>query len=187
MTSLQRVEQHLKKTASGTLADLLKDRVRQRTTFLLLDVSGSMDAPIGPGHRKIDALRRIVDDLHGDLHGPLVAFGLCTAPRQVAYVDRVPEPSGTTPLKEGIVFCHEEGAQRIIVVSDGAPDDAGGALEAARAFKHPIDVFFVGSDGETCGAAFLRSLCVAAGGQYDDTPLTAPKELATKIRGLLNA
>ena len=182
-TELLKVKESLTLT-KGSLLDVIKQRQAQRTTMLLIDYSGSMDSPAeqGSNTRKIDALRGIAQQLKQDLPQlPQIGFG-----RRVGFIETVPEPDGMTPLTEGMEFAQQHHAGHLIVVSDGMPDDPQGALAVARTFGGPIDVFYVGprpSEGED----FLRQLSQASGGQFASTTLAQPKQLETRIRGLLGA
>lgn len=179
--SLSRLNKSL---AKGSLNDLVRDRMRAKS-MLLVDVSGSMGDTIASGARKIDALRDVVATLRETHPVPIAAFGLNAKPA-VAFVEKIPDPSGMTPLAEGIDFSKQARATHIIVVTDGQPDDQDEALEAARRFGGVVDVFFIG-DENGHGAAFCRELASVSGGAVNITDLSDPKRLAAKIAGFLPA
>lgn len=162
-----------------SLSDLVQERSYQAGTILVLDCSGSMDSAVewGSRTRRIAALREVVGALGSD-RPRMVAF---PPPRFVEYP---PEPDGQTPLDEAITFCATSRATHLIVVSDGQPDNRQRALAAALAFGGPIDVVYVGPEGES-GADFLRQLAASTRGQYHGQTLTAPKQLTQTIRLLL--
>lgn len=178
---------------SRSLKSLLEEKHAEKTTYLLLDCSGSMDHPVNPQEpsspRKIDVLRTITNQLREELGCPQVAFPIATHDGdQIAaarIVDWLPDANGGTPLGPAIDFCTEHGARRIILVSDGAPDPPESrALLAAKNFGGVIDVCYVGPPG-TRGEQFLHDLAQACGGQASTLTLAQPKQLETKIRGLL--
>jgi Mg-chelatase subunit ChlD len=161
----------------------LKDLVRARTkrSLLIVDCSGSMREPIRSGERKIDALRTVVKNLRETHPVPVAAFGTREG---IVLVDTVPEPSGMTPLHSAIDFGRREGATHLVVVTDGLPDSEEAAFAAATTFGHPIDVFYIG-DGHDRGSRFAAELAKLTGGTAHLTDLGKPKELSTKIAGLL--
>jgi hypothetical protein len=149
-TSADLAAQQLGKSlAKKSLADLV--RARKQRSLLLVDASGSMSSVVKSGERKIDALRTVVKTLRETHPVPVAAFGCCG--RQTIMVDVVPEPSGGTPLAEAIDFGKVKGANHLVVVTDGYPDNAYSAFEAADRFGGKIDVFYIGDGGDS-GARF---------------------------------
>jgi hypothetical protein len=161
----------------------LKDLVRARTrrSLLLVDCSGSMGSATTTGERKIDALRKVVEMLRKTHPVPVAAFGVG---RHIHLVDSIPNPGGSTPLHHAIDFGTREGANHLVVVTDGQPDSREAAFDAAQAFAGPIDVFYI-DDGDKFGREFAVELARRTGGTAHLTDLLAPKELSTKIAGLL--
>jgi Mg-chelatase subunit ChlD len=164
--------------AKSDLDDLL---VGARRSLLLVDCSSSMHARTMGGKRRIDALRTIVTDLRATHPVPLAAFG---GNDQVEIVEAPVEPTGGTPLDIAIDFGKEQGANHLVVVTDGEPNSELTAFAAAKRFGGPIDVFFVG-DAFTRGAQFAKELAEMTGGTSGVSSLDAPKELTSKIAGLL--
>lgn len=178
-SSLQKLNKSLAKSSLGALV-----KARTRRSLLLVDCSGSMGQHImATGQRKIDALRKVVADLRETHPVPTAAFGLG---RGVQLVDTIPEPANSTPLHRAIDFGTAQGATHLVVVTDGYPDSADAAFEAARAFGGPIDVFYIGDAGES-GAQFCQSLAKLTGGTCGVTDLgsDAQKSLPGQIRLLL--
>lgn len=177
----------LTKTTERSSLDSLVTARTQRS-LLLVDVSGSMSDTFRDGEgivRKIDKLRTIVETLQTTHPVPVAAFGINGY--GVELVERIPEPSGMTPLHKAIDFGRIQEATHLVVVTDGQPDDAEAALNAAKFFGGKIDVFYIGSPG-TAGAAFCEKLAKLAGGSCGVTDLTGePKKLAAGIAGLLTA
>jgi Mg-chelatase subunit ChlD len=174
----------LRKTATRTSAAEEFVNARTKRTMLLVDASGSMDDRIKTGERKIDKLRKVVDSLRSTHRVPVAAFGVGGF-RQVEIVESVPEPAGGTPLHLAIDFGRQQEANHLVVVTDGFPDSADAAFSAAKAFGHPIDVFYIG-DGDDQGAKFCAELARRTGGKCGVTDLIGePKQLASKIIALL--
>jgi Mg-chelatase subunit ChlD len=184
MARTQAALDSLKKSASkNSLDDLVKGR---RRSLLLVDVSDSMSARIRTGGRRIDALRKVVEGLRQTHRVPVAAFPGRGEP--VVVVETIPEPRGNTPLADAIEFGTREGATHLVVVTDGEPNSEESAFEAAAQFGHPIDVFFIGDSkgyGQQAGMHFAQELARRTGGVFNLTDLEAPKELASKIVGLL--
>jgi len=150
-----------------------------RRSLLLVDTSSSMERSIRAGGRRIDALRRTVTALREQHPAPVVMFGA-----RVEVINEIPEPSGMTPLAAGILFALAQGATHLVVVTDGEPDSEGAALDAAREFGNPIDVFYIG-DGNDQGARFAQHLARMTGGTCSLNDLSDTKQLAGKIVALL--
>jgi Mg-chelatase subunit ChlD len=169
----------------GSLDALVKER--NQRSLLLVDVSGSMRDCTLSGERKIDALRKVVTTLRETHPVPVAAFGLAYDPNgAVGMVDTIPEPQGMTPMHEAFNFGKREGATHLVLVTDGLPDSKPHALDAAKRFGGVIDTFYIGDpNGE--GADFCRQIAEATGGSSNVTDLGKPKQLATKIAGLLPA
>lgn len=69
---------------------------------------------------------------------------------------------------------------RIIVASDGEPDDPASALALAQKMESKIDAIYIGSSD--CGRRFMRELAKASGGKSLDISVL---ELEDKITRLL--
>jgi len=164
--------------AKTDLDDLLRGA---RRSLLLLDCSSSMSQRIRSGKRRIDALRDVTNELVKTHPVPMAAFG---GHNQVEVVEAPIEPTGSTPLDVAIEFGHQQGANHLVVVTDGEPNSETAAFNAARAFGGPIDVFYVG-DGVGRGVEFAKELARMTGGTFGLSSLDAPKELSSKISGLL--
>jgi len=150
-----------------------------RRSMMLVDVSSSMNETIRSGGTKIDACRATCDALRESNPVPVAAFGGI-----VELVDRVPHPSGGTPLHRGIEFAQGLGADHLVVITDGEPDSESAALAAAKAFGGVIDVFYIGN-GDDAGSRFAAELARQTGGSVNLTDLAQPKQLAGKILLLL--
>lgn len=164
----------------GSLKAMARDA---ETVMLLIDTSGSMEATIRSGKRRIDALREVVADIKKAGDVPMIAFG-GPYDAQVRFVDGVPEPDGGTPLHIAIPYAKEYGATRLVVISDGVPDLADQSMQEARTFGGRIDVVFVGNEGDS-GQMFLNALASATGGTQFTGDLGNTKKLTSQVIGLL--
>ncbi len=185
MTDTRALIRQLTTQLTAPLASDLGARVAERQRCLLVDTSGSMNDPVqresGQYERKIDALRRVAQLVRQDLPTLLVigfGHGIGRVP------DEIPEPGGGTPLTEALRYARvDEGCTTVVLISDGLPDAPHSALLEAQRFAR-IDTFFVGPTGDA-GERFLERLSKSTGGMHQQTDLAAPKQLATRIRGLL--
>ena len=177
-SALDRLNRSLEKSS---LDDLVKARTQR--ALLLVDCSDSMGIRVRTGERRIEALRKVVTTLRETHSVPMAAFGLRGA-EPVAVVDSVPEPQGGTPLDLAIEFGTEQGATKLVIVTDGEPNSEEAALDAARRFGGPIDVFYIGN-GNDRGFRFCKELAETTGGTCGLSDLGiggGQKELAGKIR-----
>lgn len=109
------------------------------------------------------------------------------------FVDFVPGgvpdlPGGTTNIAAALEFIRPvDGAGvRIILISDGQPDNASAALDAARKFKTKIETVYIGPEGGE-GAEFLRRLADLTGGVSVTQSVKHIPQLAATLKGLLTA
>jgi Mg-chelatase subunit ChlD len=168
-----------RKSATGDLDAFVRG---YRRSLLLVDCSGSMsDRLQRTGERRIDALRRVMRQLRSTHSTPVAAFG---GHRQVEIVEDAPNPTGTTPLDDAIDFGREQGANHLVVITDGEPNSQSAAFDAAARFGNPIDVFYIG-DPEGYGLSFAQELARRTGGVAHLSDISATKALSQQIAGLL--
>lgn len=169
--------------------------------IVIVDVSGSMDLRDvdGPGERpraswdegvvaakkgrtRYDAACDELTKLQAQIPGrvAVVAFSSTV---QVVWGGQPPFLGGRTDMAEALQFVKPADGcgMRIVLISDGEPNDPDATLAVARKFQSPIDTVFVGPEGSR-GAAFLRKLSSLAGGQ---SATKAIPQLAQHIAGLL--
>lgn len=168
-----------KSMGKDSLDDLVASRTRR--SLLLCDTSSSMWDRIRTGESKIDALRKVVDTLIETHPVPVAAF----SGRSVRLVDgaNIPNPHGNTPMASAIRYAKEQGANHAVLVTDGNSSEYD-VLDAAARFGGPIDVFYIG-DGSDSGFTTAKRIAEITGGVAHLADLGAPKQLGTKIAGLL--
>jgi hypothetical protein len=76
-----------------------------------------------------------------------------------------------------------DGTVRIIVISDGMPDDPARCLEIAKTFTSRIDCIYTGPELVNTGARFLEELARASGGKY--AVAKQAQQLAEKVALML--
>lgn len=152
----------------------------------IVDVSGSMDACDAPGGRtRYDAACRELAALQANHPGKIgvIAFSSTTV---FCPGGQPPMLAGGTNLAAALEFAHiADGCGiQFVVISDGEPNSESAALQAAGRFQSRIDTVYVGPEGGS-GAAFLRQLAAASGGQHVTAAKTA--QLAQQVERLLLA
>lgn len=136
---------------------------------ILVDCSSSMTAQDAPGGRKrYDVACAELATLQGELPGRLAIFGF--------HDECVFCPDGKLPpailgtnLTGALNYCKrfDLPEMKIILISDGMPNDSYTALQAAREYKNRIDCIYVGprlmppSDGES----FLTQIAMLRSGE----------------------
>jgi hypothetical protein len=152
-----------------------------------IDVSGSMDTPVNGRQRRRDVcdttLARIVPDLP---NVRLVAFNDTITVLEPG--QPIPEPSGGTNLALALERIAAFRPSRVVIVSDGEPQDKAAALAAAQALRCVISTYFCGSEDDRAGAAFMKqlALCSRGGvGRALKSNLREPEKLAGELRLLL--
>lgn len=155
---------------------------------LLCDVSASMSESAGTVQR-IEVLRSVLDRLNDVLSEPsttLMAFSsyptVCRNPADL------PGPSGSTDLHAALRHDGVQRVMRVIVLSDGYPDDPTAALRTARTNGIPVDAVYCGSPSDGRGPAFLRQIAEVTGGRFTEASYDAPdavQRLTAVTRGLL--
>lgn len=73
---------------------------------------------------------------------------------------------------------------KLILISDGQPDDPQRTLDIARTFTSKIDTIFIGRGGDS-GAEFLRRLAEATGGVSTTQATAQLNQLGSTVRLLL--
>ncbi len=153
-------------------------------TVVLADCSISMDTPIGTLQRtKHEHLRiALTDVLKFYPKTKLVAFN--NRIKEVSGLADLPEPAGDTDLAGAITYAKRFRPRRTVIISDGQPNDANAALQAADSITGVINAIYCGPESDSQAIAFLQSLTVKYFGTYTVFDGNY-KELGVTIRGLL--
>lgn len=153
---------------------------------VIVDMSGSMGAHDAPGGRsRYDAAESELRKLQEKLPGKVAVIAFSSFPQF--------EPGGVpTRLGGGtdmaaalkFVLPVDGTGVRIILISDGYPDNEQETLAVAAKFKTRIDCIFIGSEGEG-GQEFLRRLAQATGGKAFKS--NSPGLLKSAVQHLLTS
>jgi hypothetical protein len=176
---------------SGSLAAVAqRDGISLAESFLsaeaivLIDQSGSMAANDARGGRsRFDVADEELARLQATLPGKVAVIEFSTFP-QFRPGGRPTRSRGTTDMVKALEFVKiaDDCGVRIILISDGEPDDEEETLRVARRFKSRIDTIFIGREGDH-GAEFLARLAAATGGASHKA--AEPGLLADQVRQLL--
>lgn len=136
--------------------NLDKPEVLEQTLFIL-DISGSMMDSID-GRRKIDHLRDVMKKYPN-------AEKICFS-HHVWISDEIPEPNGSTDLAMAFRYVRDNNiSKRIVLISDGEPNDKTEALKEAKKLSHPVDIIFIGEE-DSNGGEFMEKVAKETGGQH---------------------
>lgn len=153
-----------------------------------VDVSGSMAERDAPGGRsRYDAARDQLAALQKDMPGRIAIVSFSEAVRFCP--GGLPAGVKTyTDLAKALRFLKDfDGAGiRIVIVSDGEPDEAAAAMAEARTFTSRIDTVYVGPENGP-GRQFLADLSAATGGVSVNQKTTELHLLGNSVKLLLNA
>jgi|ERR1043165_3799758 Mg-chelatase subunit ChlD len=155
--------------------------------IILVDVSGSMTQNDAREQRRYDVACRELEKLQGQLPGKLavVAFSggvkFCPSGKPDFMM-------GMTDMEAALKFIKPaDGCGiRLILISDGEPDEPEKTLKLAKKFQTKIDTVYVGSeDGD--GRDFLRQLSDVTGGVSITQETENLHLLGDSVRKLLSA
>jgi len=159
--------------------------------LILLDTSSSMTSPVG-SRRRIDVLADILTSvLPATPNVRLFSFNTVVTELEHAITEHgihLPEPEGSTALHRAIAQVAALHPNPLIVISDGEPDDARAALDAASSLGCVIQTFYCGDETNRAAISFLRdlALCSRGGiGRMRIGNLANPEQLAADLRPLL--
>lgn len=177
MNALVKLQQSV---TAKSLKDLIHLDKAGGAVTLVLDFSSSMGRSMMNGQRRVDGLREAVRQIQVEAPTSMMAF----YGQQAGFVTSIEPltPCGGTPLGLALRLAVSSGCPRVIVISDGQPNDPMEALDAGRQLGR-CDTIYVG-DGEI-GREFLRQLAEHTGGIAFDGDLTKVKELVGMVVGLL--
>jgi len=151
--------------------------------LVIIDISASMTEQDARGGRSryavaCDELTRLQAKHPGKV--AVIAF---SSDAQFCPGGLPPAPQSFTDLAGALDFAHvaDGCGLKIILISDGEPDDEVDAMRAARRWQDKIDTIYVGPEGAE-GAAFLRKLAKATGGQASANKVD---DLAQRVETLL--
>lgn len=156
--------------------------------LVLVDTSGSMDIDDCPGQRRrYDLACEQLIRLQREIPGKIGVISWNNDARFCA--GGIPSsPFGGTDLANVLTFIQPSDGTgiKIILISDGEPDNEQRALDLAKGFTSKIDVVYVGPEAGP-GRDFLRRLAEATGGQAVTQSVQDLGNLSKTVRALITA
>jgi hypothetical protein len=159
------------------LSIVRREESEKSKTVILADVSESMAG---------DNIRRLKGELFRlwpEVTGRILAFNdrvqWCDAPAEL------PEPFGGTDMKLALETAAKVWPSKVVIISDGEPQDEEGALQAASGIPGIIDVLFVGPESNRSAADFLRRLAKLGGGIFAQRDLAKNMSITGELRKML--
>lgn len=178
--SLQSISKHTGRSIADAFVDV--------DAIIIVDCSGSMTMNDATGgkqrfHLACNELARLQSTLPGKL--AVVGF----SDNAKFYPNGVPGMlMGGTAMDVALKFVKvADGCDiKMVLISDGEPDDAVETLDVARGFKSKIDTIYIGpEDGP--GRDFLRRLSEATGGKSFQQETAELNLLGDNVRKLIGA
>jgi len=172
-----------------------KVEIPQGSKIIVADVSGSMGMnDCQEGKRRIDILREALAPMEGRAY--VIEFGIygrradhngfpstrCTTPASIS------EPSGGTPMDQGLARAAGLEPETVLLMSDGRADDPWRAKDAAKLLAKEciIDTLFIGPS-DPVGEQLLREIAEIGRGSFDvfDITKTTSLLLESKVESML--
>ncbi|MBB2199778.1 VWA domain-containing protein [Gluconacetobacter sp. 1c LMG 22058] len=168
-------------TETGATAAAGAQRKNGGFTVILADVSSSM-ADYAGARRKCDILEdAIAPAVRDGAH--VVAFG--SYAKDLPAGGRLPPPAGSTALHLALRHVEAMRPRRLVVVSDGRPDDDKAALRAADQLGFVrIDVIYCGPDNDGEALRFMQRLARGGGAASAHDMAREPQSLANTLKRL---
>jgi uncharacterized protein with von Willebrand factor type A (vWA) domain len=97
-------------------------------------------------------------------------------------------PNGSTDIAGALQFIKPvDGLDcKLILISDGEPDDDAEAIKTAQDFKSKIHCIYIGPENGS-GADFLKRLSAVTGGQFSNNGVAGIGNLSNTVAGYLAA
>ena len=156
--------------------------------LVMVDVSGSMmDRDTGDGSSRYEVAVKQLELLQAENPGEVAVC--CFSNGAQFCPGGVPLMlSGTTDMVAALrmMLMADNTGIRLILISDGEPDDDEKTIALARKFKSKIDTVFVGSESGR-GRSFLKELSAATGGISITTEVNQLGKLSDNITRLIAA
>jgi Mg-chelatase subunit ChlD len=158
---------------------------------LIVDMSGSMSAEDAPGGKsRYEAAEAELIRLQEANPGKIAVIAF-SGTVEFCPSGIPPRLGGGTNMAQALRFVKPtDGLARIILISDGCPDDPEKTLAVARTFEGKIDTVYIGPRGKPLiyshnGQEFLQKLAQQSGGVFAQGK--APGLLAENVTLLLQA
>lgn len=157
-------------------ASIMKAQEIFQDTIFLLDFSGSMDEYL-ENKPKIEHLKNALKKLHIDPKN-------CVSFESFVQDGIMSETGGSTRLHAAFEHIKGRKFNKIMVISDGQPDSPEMALQKAKELGKPVNILFIGKDGNY-GEEFMKELASVTKGNTLSLSQNIQELLSQKITYLL--
>lgn len=156
--------------------------------LVMVDTSGSMnDADAGDGLTRHEAARLQLERLQAENPGEV---GVCSFSSSAEFcpggVPNIRNSSTDMVAALKMMKMADGCGIRLVLISDGCPDEAAVTLALARTFTSRIDTIYVGNEGDY-GRKFLQQLSDATGGISITNAAAELSKLSDNITKLIGA
>lgn len=152
--------------------------MKSASEIWLIDVSGSMSG------RRWDRLKKDLTKLYPATGVTLIAFSTGIEPFD--HPDQLPNAHGSTDLAGALTACLEYMPGKVVVWSDGQPDDDADAFKAAACLPGMIDTLFFGDEKDREAIQFMEKLARTNGGRWVAKDILKGESLLTSdVKDLL--
>ena len=175
----------------GSMSDIAKQEGQDlATTWMgvdlvaIVDVSGSMDASDSRDNQtRFEVAQQELAGVQNSNPGRIAVIQFSNTV-QWRPTGKLTLEGGSTGMLDALQFIKPvDGVKglKIVVISDGYPDNPQSVLAYARQMKTPIQTIYVGPENDRQGQEFLKMLATATGGKYQEDFKVA--QLENKITG----
>lgn len=145
---------------------------------IVADISGSMSG------KKFERLKAGLAELVESVPGcKILAFNDLAV--WVEGPGSIPTPDGSTDLAQALEKANAAFPPRVVVISDGHPNNDVAALAAAERCPGQIDVRYIGPDDDRHAIAFMQRLAHMGGGQVVTGDLANDAAICGPVRAML--
>jgi len=172
-----------------------KDKIAVAQAFInceilaCLDVSPSMNYEDCPGNQKrFKVAANEVARLQAENLGKVGL--ICWSDRQRFLPGGIAEMFGGSTDVAGLLryIKKADGAGiKLVIISDGEPDDDEAAISEARKFQTKIDCVYIGPEYDLQAQDFLKRLSAVTGGQFSNNGTAGMVDLSKTMERLLTA
>lgn len=156
-------QQHMAKKNNMSLAETFLSA----EMVIILDNSGSMTMRDTPQRiSRVDLAQQHLETLQAKYPGKVAL--ICFADNvEYSPGGMIIPVGGGTDLGKALRFSKvaDDCGLKIVIISDGEPNDKQDALNVAKIYKSRIDVIYCGSETSQSGMRFLQELANISGGQ----------------------
>lgn len=181
--SLEKKESAINKKLKGMQDSPLLGRIKSLERAILIDGSSSMTDWLPGGTNRHEVVKKVYKEHLQSLEMRMFNFADYNDFKEILRQEGLPYPCGGTDMTHAFEKLKELGVKRVIIVTDGQPNDPNTALDAAKGLQ--FDIVYI---GEPPIPDFLLKLGNIKGNSFQSVDMLKEGsfgELSGKIKGLL--